>query len=124
MDNDKRDYIRHGDVDLVRISDKSNAGKVKKGLVLADGEITGHRHEVKSRGKERCRATLYEPDNPNMDLVVKGKEMSAEIEGVLEVLDEAILDHPDHGVISLPEGIYAVLGAREFNGMEEVRARD
>lgn len=72
-------------------------GKKLPHLVLAEGEVTGHKHEVVGD------AELFEKD------------------GVLylKVNEEAQVTHPEHDPITLPKGNYQVQPQREYVVGEE-----
>jgi hypothetical protein len=86
---------RQGDV-LIETIDKLPEGCVPlKKLVLASGEVTGHRHQM----RERKAARLYS----------LGSLL------YLEVLrDETVVHHPEHRPIALGRGVYRVWQQREF----------
>jgi len=81
---------RHGD--LLLISVEKVFGKKLDHLVLAEGEVTFHKHEVIGD------AELFEKD------------------GVLylQVHNEARLTHPEHNSIKIPKGAYLIEHQREY----------
>ena len=83
---------RHGDV-LLKIVDKSK-GKKLKHLILAEGEVTGHLHQI-TKGD----AELYD-DNGTLYLHVDS--------------DNAELTHEEHKTIILPKGDYEITIQREY----------
>lgn len=97
----KNNY-RHGDVILKRAAIIPDNATKKTHLVLAEGESTGHLHEIKG-GK----AELYE-FNETLYLKV--------------ISDIAKLDHPEHGCRELPRGIYEIDIQKEWSedGWENV----
>lgn len=94
---------RQGDVSILACkSVPKQARKVKGGLVLARGEVTGHAHRI-VEGK----AFLY--------------RIAAEIL-YLRVLSEfAKLYHEEHEDVILPKGDYEVRRQREFDPFAERR---
>lgn len=89
---------RQGDV-LIETVDAIPEGAARlKRLVLASGEVTGHRHRI----EDRRSAKLYRLDSgPSRGLF-------------LEVLhDTADVIHPEHDTITLPRGCYRVWQQRE-----------
>lgn len=96
MQNRQKDCFRHGDVTLKRVAKPlTPVGKKQDHCILAYGEVTGHKHEVFGD------ATLFKEENGKMYLVT-GKE-------------PAVLDHPEHGKITLePETGYEVGIQREY----------
>lgn len=101
----KKTFVRHGDILIDAYTSPPDLTKClpKNDLVLAYGEMTGHKHEIVSG-----LAKLFNhPTNPFMGYIV--------------VSETAILDHEDHGPETLPPGYYfferqrqSVMG-REFN---------
>ncbi len=87
--------FRQGDVLLIPTRDETLVGDVcQPHLVLAEGEATGHRHQITAGQAELFdrHGTLY-----------------------LRVISEtARLTHEEHGVIDLPQGIWQVQIQREY----------
>lgn len=108
---------RQGDVFIERISEDQVAmdgatvvprdhGRV----ILAYGEVTGHSHAIDSRA-----ATLYAvPGQDDRVLVINGE---GAMPGVL-------LEHEEHGTITLPPGTYRVRHQREYAPGEIRRVAD
>ena len=92
---------RQGDIYIERI-DRIPDGARKLGhCVLAEGEVTGHKHQV----VDIETAELYESS---------GKQY-------LEVKTEsAVVSHDEHGPVTLPKGTYVVWKQREYTP-EEIR---
>ena len=67
----------------------------RDGVVLADGEATGHRHRIASRD-----ATLYEHPSG---------------ERFLRVRSSTALLHEEHDPIPVPPGTYRVVRQREYH---------
>lgn len=96
---------RHGDLIIREI----NEGLVRQGslrkkldhLILAEGEATGHKHEIVEGDAE-----LIE-ENGTLFLNVKSKE--------------AKLTHPEHDTIIIPEGTFEVERQREYAPNENVK---
>lgn len=109
---------RQGDVWIYRISDKPPLRSLKtqkptdKGLILAEGEVTGHHHRIPVEEIER--AILRPTANPGVRLLhVKDKPVS--------------LVHEEHETIHLPPGTYEVRIQREYAPTErsnEIRVYD
>lgn len=90
---------RQGDV-LIQAMDTipEGVGRLKR-AVLASGDSTGHRHQI----KDHRTARLY------------GLPGSSDGDLYLDVIaDEATLVHPEHEPIVLPRGCYRVWRQREF----------
>jgi hypothetical protein len=73
-------------------------GKKMNHLVLAEGEVTGHKHQVKVITKEPP-AELYEHEGTLFLRVLS---------------DECQVVHEEHKTISLPKGNYQIGIVREF----------
>jgi len=102
---------RQGDVWLYKISSSTpstltrrRSGRAQpatgKGLILAEGEVTGHHHRIPV--EEVQRTFLYPMADPGVRLlrVSKGKPVS--------------LVHEEHETIKLPPGEYEVRIQREY----------
>ncbi|HVT81496.1 MAG TPA: hypothetical protein VHM90_12650 [Phycisphaerae bacterium] len=87
---------RQGDVLIERIASIPRDLPRLKRLVLASGDSTAQRHEIKERGV----AKLF------------GDPKSALYFHV--TASQATIVHPEHGPITLPEGTYRVWRQREF----------
>lgn len=92
-------WIRHGDVILERVSSLDVSVKKVKEVVLAEGEVTGHFHEL------------------------KGDIGFGEVNGLkcVEVFEDAELSHQEHDTIVVPKGKYVVMIQREVDLLGEVR---
>lgn len=94
---------RQGDILIVSIDSIPLDAKSRKSLVLAEGEVTGHLHELDS-------GEVYEKD------------------GVLyfRVSDEKLstLLHPEHKAITFEPGTYKVVRQREYQPSGWRRVRD
>jgi len=94
---------RQGDVWIYKISEQQFRDTYKHpihrdpkhGIVLAEGEVTGHHHKIKHGGR------LYEVDrDPNVRLMSASGPVS--------------LQHEEHETIELPAGKYEVRIQREY----------
>ena len=91
---------RHGELGIFKVSQFEKSHKSTSSLVLAEGEITGHKHEIIS-GKVR----VY-------DIVREAEELATKY---LEVLsDTAVITHPEHGEDIYERGLYEIRPAREY----------
>lgn len=89
-----RTAYRHGDVVVKVAKSMPTKAKALKHLVLAEGEVTGHKHQI-TEGE----ATLYEHEGTLW----------------LQVTSEAaMLTHEEHKPICLPHGIYEIGIQREY----------
>jgi len=98
---------RQGDV-LVRpiqkLPDGVKKSKVKR-VVLAEGEVTGHCHEI---------------------LDVENVELLQDADGnlYLDVKEPAELTHQEHSTITIPPGTYEIVRQREYSPEEIRRVAD
>ena len=83
---------RQGDLLIVPVEKIPEHAKRKNTLILAEGEATGHKHELDSGELYEIRGTLY--------FDVKG--------GV------ANLKHEEHGTVTFEPGQYQVVKQREY----------
>ena len=91
-------WIRHGDV-ILEVVDRKLAGSRKNRIVLAEGEVTGHKH-VLSGLLQEC--------------FVDGERYVC-------VMGDAQLTHQEHETLLIPEGSYRVVMQREVDLLGEVR---
>ena len=93
---------RHGDVLVVRIDEIPQDVKKLDHLVLAWGEVTGHKHQLDV-------GELFETKNGKLYFRLNKKGR---------------LSHEEHKTIELPAGNYEVIGQREYYPAEIRRVRD
>jgi hypothetical protein len=87
---------RQGDILIQRIEEMPQDQPRIKRLILASGDSTAQRHQIKERGA----AELF--GNPNGDLYLR---VTAE---------QATVIHPEHKPIALSQGVYRIWRQREF----------
>ncbi len=92
---------RQGDVLIERVGEIPAEAKRLKRPILASGDATGQRHQIKDRNAARLLA-WNDGGATRLFLEV--------------VADEAEVVHPEHGEIVLPRGTYRVWLQREFTG--------
>jgi hypothetical protein len=91
--------LQQGDVILIKVNCDLRQGKKLNHLILAEGEATGHSHQIVSG-----IATLIAVGNKT----------------ILHVLsDYAKLDHEEHKEINVPKGKWEVKKVREYDHFEE-----
>lgn len=90
---------RHGDVVIKQVDDIKGEQKKVNSLVLAEGEVTGHKH------------------------VLSGQILESVFDGrtFFELESPATLTHQEHDTLELPEGKYEYALQREVNLLGEVR---
>ncbi len=93
---------RQGDVLIKRVETIPPSALRLKRAVLASGDSTGHRHQI----KDRRTARLFESVN------ARASGLFLEV-----VADEAAVSHPEHGEIVLTRGVYRVWRQREFDDL-------
>jgi hypothetical protein len=97
-----------GDILLETVSDREPSGSILPrgqdgALVIAEGELTGHRHIIYDR------VTMFRDDGLAADIP---PELYL---GHIRVEDtEALLRHQEHAPITLPRGTYRVRRQREL----------
>jgi hypothetical protein len=92
------DLRRQGDVLIEEIADIPDHTRKKQGLVLVEGEVTGHTHQIAVEGTAQLHV-----DTGRRNFLY------------IEVLaDSATLIHPEHAPIVLPKANYRVWRQREF----------
>lgn len=95
--------LQQGDVVIDKCKVSLKDGKKLKHLVLADGEATGHHHQIVSG-----LASL---------IMMKDKMF-------LKVMsDYAKLKHEEHKEIDIPKGTYEIKRVREYDHFEEETRR-
>ncbi|WP_210191620.1 MULTISPECIES: hypothetical protein [Rhodomicrobium] len=101
-----------GDILLEKVNDLVPAGvTIAPGadgaLVLAEGEMTGHRHVIFDR------VTMFRDDS-------LARDMPSElyVGHVVVEDDEALLRHEEHAAIALPRGTYRVRRQRELEAKD------
>ena len=101
---------RQGDVLLVATDmpgETKPVKRTKRGLVLAEGEATGHAHVIEAPEAELVTAA----EAAELYLLVHGTETVA-------------LTHEEHATIDVPPGSYRVVGQREYSPQEIRRVAD
>lgn len=98
---------RQGDVLVVKVEDPSSidlseAKEVNENgrAILAHGEATGHVHAVES---------------PKAKLFDIGKGLA---ERILDLPEDSVLTHQEHGSVALTSGTYRVIRQREYSAGE------
>lgn len=98
--------FRQGDIFIQRVQTIPEAAIAKPHLVLAEGEVTGHRHHVEGGA---AVAELYE----------SGSDFILDVKA-----EQANVVHEEHGTIALPRGVYRVWRQREYTPKEIRVVRD
>ena len=102
--NKRVSLFQQGDVileEVVFLPITAKKVKVEKEIVLAEGEVTGHKHTITVDNPELIE--LYEKDG---QLFVKAK-------------DNFNVLHQEHNTITVPQGIWKVRKVREYDHFEE-----
>jgi hypothetical protein len=96
----KQKMYRQGDVLIVAVTEiptnVTAVKRTKRGVVLAEGEVTGHAHRIPSRS-----ASLYRDETNARYLRVMGPAPVA-------------LNHEEHKTVSIPPGNYRVTIHTEY----------
>lgn len=70
---------------------------------LAEGEVTGHFHGVRTAGK--CLMV----EIPDTDT----EQLAGQTDKILALTETGVVEHQEHKPIEIPAGIYTVTGVRE-----------
>lgn len=96
----KLQMYRQGDVLIVAVESipagVTEVKRGKRGVVLAEGEVTGHAHRIPSR-----HASLYRSETDARYMRVEGTAPVA-------------LNHEEHSTVSIPPGNYRVTIHQEY----------
>lgn len=109
--------FRQGDVLLVQVGEIPRGAKdITSGpmIVLAEGEVTGHKHAIYP---ELDREPQAEPRLP-------ARLWDAGAERFLQVVEKTALKHEEHAPVELPPGNYQVAHQREYSPEEIRRVTD
>jgi hypothetical protein len=102
--------IRHGDVFVLACNCLPEGATViprdVRGIVLAYGEVTGHAHRVSA--PPGIRVSLWDAAGQRYMTVEGGA---------------ALLDHEEHGPVSVPEGTYRINIQRTYDYLSEMERR-
>lgn len=85
---------RQGDLLFVKVDDIPQKTEIKKDGVIAEGEVTGHKHRI----SDATKATL----------LVSG------LVAYVRALKETEVVHEEHKTITLPPGNWQVIRQREY----------
>jgi hypothetical protein len=106
-----------GDIILEKVKDATPGTPVTPdpdgAVVLARGEVTGHRHAFYDGG-----VTLFRDDSLARDI-----PGGLYVGHVVVTEPSADLQHEDHGTITLPKGTYRVRRQREYTSEMDRSAR-
>lgn len=97
------DYFQQGDIIFKPVLDVPEDAKPTRGTVIAEGEKTGHKHEV-VQGDFR----LYERDG----VLYLGAQSGVSI------------NHNEHHPLELPAGNYRIERVREYDYSKEAERRE
>jgi len=108
-----RQLLRQGDVLLMPVEDTAllyatSAKSPKGGIVVAQGEATGHHHRIRSR-----HARLYR----------RGQDRFIKVHNCA-VKERPRLTHEEHDPVTLEPGVYQVVLQREYTPSAPVRVYD
>jgi excinuclease UvrABC nuclease subunit len=91
----------------------------KKTTVVAEGEATGHRHEI----AEPATATLIDIENAHVWIDNESPRFN-NFQKVLHTEAGTTIKHPDHKDLHLPGGTYYIRAQREYDEAEVHRVMD
>ena len=96
--------------------------ETKPNLVLAEGEVTGHMHELVGGKVQDIKECTVPPRR--QDARVRGLRGMGVGDMLLTIEETAELIHPEHNTVQLPEGDYVVLIQREYDDQKDRRVVD
>ena len=96
----KPKVFRHGDLLIIEVSSIPNTAVPLSTNIIAEGEKTGHNHELK--GAQQVFETL------DKQLYFEAKQ-------------DVILKHPEHNTLDIPKGCYIVEQQRRYNPFEDIQ---
>lgn len=97
---------RQGDLRIEAIEKIPKDAKKLGNMVIAEGETTGHKHQVRP---VQGQVEVFELNDVKYVEVAKG--------GMAELI------HEEHGTIELPEGIHEIKIQRQYDYQKEAAAR-
>ena len=101
--------IYQGDVSIIKIDkiDKKLSKFPEKGIIVAEGEITGHKHTLVANPKSDIQ--FGQDENGFYLKVNKGT---------------ATLTHQEHKEITIPQGLYFIGSQYEYDELKERKVMD
>lgn len=122
--NIKNGIIRQGDVLLLPIDKIPKVTKKTENVILAHGEITGHRHEILEGA-----VGFVESENPvdsltTADYIEVQKLISEVQHGTAEEIRHGTSRTLDHSTIPVKKGKYEVVRQHEYTPAAIVRVAD
>lgn len=106
---------RQGDV-LLRKIKSLPTGVVPKDKILARGEVTGHKHRFLEQQE------LQQVKRPDENTMVFIDESGKQFVQVLS--PTAVLEHEEHGNITVPQGEYEVVIQKEHDAIAEYKKEE
>lgn len=95
---------RHGDITFTKITKKTLPNTLQpKSKIIAEGETTGHYHAFVESSLVNCF----------IDTVSQTQ--------YVEIPEVGIIDHPEHGIMEIPKGVYKVRTSRELDLLGEIK---
>ena len=88
---------------------KEELKKGNSGTVIAEGEATGHRHELKDPGS----ATLVDASAGLW--IQNSNPLYNNFQKILHTETGTVIKHPDHADLELPGGTYFIRTQREYD---------
>ena len=112
------EMFAQGDLLIERVADVEPSGAMMSAdqtgaIVLAEGELTGHRHAIYER------VTMFRDDALSREIPVGLYVGHVKVSG-----GPATLLHEEHAPVSLPEGTYRVRRQRELEPKDAVLVSD
>jgi hypothetical protein len=116
-----KNCIRHGDVFLKPIEalpeipewqQKSTTVQKRNSKIILTGEVTGHAHRM-TEGEYSIIDYYEKTWRSEQPILTKS---------YLEVKQDSIVTHEEHGPLPVPPGLYEIIRAREFDYASPLRS--
>lgn len=91
----------------------------KKTSVIAQGEATGHKHEL----ADPSTAIVIDIEDENI-WIDNDNPRYSNYQKILHTETGTIIKHPEHAPLHLPAGTYFIRTQREYDEEEDIRVRD
>ena len=137
------DAYRHGEMILIPISEtneniwldlfESSGQKMKNPRIIAEGEITSHKHEFEGGEVDAIELNNdVQIQSPRTSEFISRRSLLralgiGAIAGpvmLMKIVKGATLKHPEHNSLKIPEGHYVVYAQREYDEVSSRRVID
>ena len=109
---------RHGDIPIYKLdNDTDTKGTKVKKLIVAEGEVTGHQHELIPM--DGGTIEVLDPDE-QVDKLLDEINRDSKDSTIVRITGRALLVHEDHLPIPLEEGTYVTTRQVEYNPFDKI----